>query len=125
MNGSKIIKEITGVWPVYPGHPLVVATAIMRLYPSFEEANKPTKHGWSEALGNSDVPGAGDHVGAAMRVLEMGAQGQSIEEMVAHASNYWVQGRAGGHVDNVEAGKQQAVKIEAAFRDMANRWFTH
>lgn len=69
-NGSITIQEKTGRWPVYPGHPLVLATAIMKVFRTFEEANEPSGRGWCVALAESRIPGAGDHVGAAMQVLE-------------------------------------------------------
>lgn len=124
-QGAMVIKDLTGDWPVYPGHPLVLATAIMKVFASYEDANKPTESGWCEALGDSRIPGAGDHVGAAMRVLSLGANGQQADAMVASANEYWTNGRAGGHVKNVEAGLAQALKIETAFREAAASWFIH
>ena len=124
-QGSIIIKDLTGDWPVYPGHPLVLATAIMRVFPDFESANKPTEHGWCQALADSRIPGAGDHVGAAMWVLRRGANGEGVEAMLAYASDYWERGNAGGHVQNVEAGRKQATVIEQTFRDAAATWFEH
>ena len=122
-HGSQIIHELTGNWPVYPGHPLVLATAIMRVFPVFAEANQQTEHGWCAALADSRIPGAGDHVGAAMRTLTLGAQGQDADAMVAYASRYWEEGQAGGHVENVPDGKAQAEKIEPHFRAIAAEWF--
>jgi hypothetical protein len=34
MQGDLFIDQATGSLPVYPGHPLVLATAIMDLYPN-------------------------------------------------------------------------------------------
>ncbi|MEQ6436242.1 hypothetical protein V8Z74_14605 [Comamonas sp. w2-DMI] len=124
-QGAIIIKELTGQWPVYPGHPLVLATAIMRVFSSFTEANQATGHGYCQALADSRIPGAGDHVGAAMRALELGARGQDVDAMVAYAKQYWEHGQAGGHVKNVADGKAQAEKIEPHFRTIAPGWFTH
>lgn len=122
-QGSFIIHELTGNWPVYPGHPLVLATAIMRVFGSFGDANEWTEHGWCAALGDSRIPGAGDHVGAAMRTLELGSRGAGVDVMVAYATGYWEAGQAGGHINNVEAGKAQAERIEPHFRDMSGQWF--
>ena len=123
MQGSLIIQELTGDWPVYPGHPLVLATAIMHVFGTFEEANEPTSHGWCVALGDSRIPGAGCHVRAAMRTLQMGSQGANPDAMIAHAMRYWETGQAGGHSKNVDAGKAQAEKIEPHFRAIAAQWF--
>lgn len=124
-QGSLIIKSITGNWPVYPGHPLVLATAIMKVFPSYAEANKPSGHGWCVALADSRIPGAGDHVGAAMRVLELGIKGAGSDAMVAYAKDYWGRGQAGGHTKYVQTGQEQAEKVEASFRDAASTWFSH
>jgi hypothetical protein len=122
-NGSLLIQKLTGSWPVYPGHPLVVATAIMEVFPDFDSARAPGLHGWSAALTDSRIPGASDHVGAAVTVLEIGAKGGSSDEMVQYASEYWENGRAGGHVKNVEAGREQAQLIQQHFADLCSRWF--
>lgn len=125
MEGGLIIKDVTGDWPVYPGHPLVLATAIMNVFPDFAAANKPTQHGWCEALADSRIPGAGDHVGAAMRVLKLGAEGASADAMVESARDYWDRGNAGGHIKNVQAGQEQSRAVEPHFRELARAWFAH
>lgn len=122
-QGAVIIQKLTGEWPVYPGHPLVLATAIMRVFPSFAEADSPSGHGWSVALPDSRIPGAGDHVGAAMRTLALGARGGSADAMVAYAKRYWEEGQAGGHGKNVSEGTVQAEKIEPRLRSIADGWF--
>lgn len=94
MEGRQFIKSVTGNYPVYPGHPLVLATAIMEFYSDFPTANAPTEHGWCAALSDSRIPGAGDHVGAAVRCLSIGSEGGSVDEMVAAACSYWEIGRA-------------------------------
>lgn len=124
-QGSFFIKEVTGDWPVYPGHPLVLATAIMAVFPDFETANAPTGHGGCVALGDSRIPGAGDHVGAAMRCLAIGAKGESVEQMIEYADRYWVGGNAGGHHKYVQAGVEQATAVEGKFRELAGSWFSH
>jgi len=122
-HGAFVIQDMTGDWPVYPGHPLVLATAIMSVFETFADANHPTGHGWCAALGDTRIPGAGDHVGAAMRTLELGARGAGTDAMIAHAREYWSYGQAGGHVKAVAAGAAQAEKIEPHFREIAARWF--
>lgn len=122
-RGAFIIEELTGDWPVYPGHPLVLAMAIMRVFPSFTEANAPSVNGWCVAITDTRIPGAGDHVGAAMQMLEMGSRGLDADAMVTYAARYWEEGLAGGHVKHVAVGKAQAERIEPHFRAMSEQWF--
>lgn len=121
-QGGEFIREVTGDWPVYPGHPLVLATAIMAVFSDYASANKPTEHGWCAALGDSRIPGAGDHVGAAMRCLKIGSEGGTVEQMIEYAARYWIGGNAGGHHQYVQAGLEQAGVIEAKFRELASSW---
>lgn len=120
--GQFFIKDQTGEWMVYPGHPLVLACAIARVFPSFEEATKTTDSGWSQALGDCRIPGAGCHVGAAVQVLAMGRQGASVEDMIKRAGEIWVHGKAGGHERNVAAGVEQAKAIEPWFMREIEAW---
>lgn len=99
-NGAAFIKQATGSYPVYPGHTLVLATAIMAVFPDFESASRPTEHGWSFAHSDSRIPGAGDHVGAAVSLLRLGSEGSNAEQMIEYGKRYWEQGKAGGHVDH-------------------------
>lgn len=123
LDSYRWMQEHLGGVEVYPGHPLVLATIIMHTFDTFDAADRPTKDGWCEALADCRVPGAGDHVRAAMRVLRMGSGGETADEMVAAANRYWERCRAGGHVENVEAGSAQSTKIEPAFRATASDWF--
>ena len=43
--------------------------------------------------------------------------------MIDHAMRYWEAGQAGGHIENVDAGKAQAEKIEHHFRAVSAEWF--
>ncbi|HFS8928983.1 TPA: hypothetical protein ACH1VU_006259, partial [Pseudomonas aeruginosa] len=65
---------------------------------------------------------AGDHVGAAMHCLKIGSEGGSTEQMIEYATRYWVDGNAGGHHKYVQAGGEQAVAIEAKFRELVSSW---
>lgn len=123
MNGHQFIHKATGEWMAYPGHPLVLAAAIMSIFPSYKEANAPTQYGWCEAVGDNRIPGAGDHVYAAMRCLSIGADGGTADQMIEYAKDYWNEGGAGGHAKNIEAGKRQAEAIEPSFRELAAAWF--
>lgn len=124
-SGYGIVKDLSGSDFVYPGHPLVVATVIMKTYPDFQSANKPTGLGFGEAVGDNNVPGAGCHVGAAMRVLQLGSEGCSVDEIVRWAREYWEEGQAGGHTKYVGSGVAQARAIEPHFRELAAQWFAH
>ena len=121
-QGDKFINDVTGRYLVYPGHPLVIATAIMAVFPDYLAANQPTQNGWCVALGDQRIPGAGDHVGAAMRCLKIGSEGGSPEQMIEYASRYWVDGNAGGHHQYVQAGIEQAAAAESKFRELASEW---
>ncbi len=115
--------EHLGEGVAYPGHPLVLATIIMCTFETFPKADEPTRHGWCQALADGRVPGAGDHVVGAMRVLRIGHEGGTVDAMVSEAQRYWDDGQAGGHVKNIDSGRAQAEKIEAAFRSRASEWF--
>lgn len=101
---------------VFPGHPLVIATFIVRTFPSILDADERTEFGWCQAQSDERIPGAGDQVAVAMQCLRLGRGGASVDEIVAHARNAWLRGEAGGHRDQVAAGVAQADAVEAAFR---------
>lgn len=92
----------------------------MKVFRTFEEANEPSGRGWCVALAESRIPGAGDHVGAAMRVLESGSQGRDAEAKVAYATEYWLLGRARGHEHKVADGQGQASTIEPLLQLVPN-----
>jgi hypothetical protein len=121
-TGSQIIMRLSGSWMVYPGHPLVLATAIMSIYPDFTSANGITVSGFPQALTDNSIPGSGDHVEAALDTLELGAKGASLEEMIAFANDYWIRGKAGGHIKNVDDGSAQALAMHDAFRELVSVW---
>lgn len=58
-----------------------------------------------------------------MRTLELGSRGADADTMIDHAMRYWEAGQAGGHIENVDAGKAQAEKIEHHFRAVSAEWF--
>jgi hypothetical protein len=121
-DGAAFVQKLTGAWPVFPGHPLVIAAAIIELYSSFEEAARLSASNTPAAVCNNAVPGTGDHAYAAIDALARGNRGASVDEMVAVANDYWVRGQAGGHVRYVEAGIAQAKLIEPWFREHAAKW---
>lgn len=111
-QGADFIRGVTGEWLIYPGHPLVLAQAIMEVFPDCLSSNKPTENGWRVALVDHQIPGAADHVGAAMRCLKIVSEGGTAEQMIEYATCYWVDGKAGGHQNNVQAGIEQVAAIE-------------
>lgn len=122
MKGDLLIQSVTGKLPVYPGHPLVLATAIMDLYPNLASALAPVKSGCSAALSDDRLSGAGCHMRAALTCLSIGAGGGSVAEMVEYSNRYWVDGGAGGHVGQVDAGSAQAEKMSALFQETVQDW---
>ena len=120
-------RSMTRIWLggeelAYPGHPLVLATLVMSFFESHGEASKLTAHGWEEAVGDVRIPGAGDQVTAAMHVLKMAAQGATPDEVVLAANDYWIAGRAGGHVKKLEVGAEQSRLVEPIFREKLAAW---
>jgi hypothetical protein len=118
-----MIKELTGQYMVYPGHPLVLATVIMSVFDSFGDASDSNADGRSRAITSDAIPGAGDHASAALRVLAVGANDGTLDEMVEYARRYWNENQAGGHRDSVAKGNTQADRIEPHFRAKAAAWF--
>lgn len=124
MQGDLFIHQETGSLPVYPGHPLVLAAAIMDLYPNLEAALKQVTPGCSAALSDDRLSGAGCHMRAALTCLGMGAAGGSVGEMIDYANRYWVDGGAGGHADHVAAGVVQAEKMQPVFQRLIGPWLS-
>jgi len=123
MDGDLFIKKHTGNYMIYPGHPLVLACAIMHQFKGIEAAIDRQGLGYEAAMASNNIPGAGCHVHAALTVLKKGAEGCSVDEMVLHANEYWVRGNAGGHDKNVEAGIDQAKALEKWFREHITEWY--
>lgn len=57
-----------------------------------------------------------------MNVLAIGARGGTPDEMIAAAHSYWNEGHAGGHIRHVAQGRQEAQRIESAFRERCSLW---
>lgn len=118
------IKEITGSCTVHPGHPLVIACAIIRTFESYKASVAKTNLGHAEAISDGRIPGTGDHVSDAMKMLLMGHSGASADEMVLFARNQWINGSAGGHIQKVAPGQEQADLVEPYFRAQVARWLS-
>jgi hypothetical protein len=110
---------------VYPGHALVIAICIMEKYPSLEEALKPCvskhtgePHGYPNALGDQDIPGAGSCVYLALDVLKM----EDIEKAIEFANTLWKGECSDGYKDRYNTGVEQAKELEPVFRELRTRW---
>ena len=113
------IREVSGADLVFLGHPVVIACAIIALYPSIGKVTAPTKHGAKEALADLRVPGAGDCVRVAVHALQSGG---SATDMLDEMRRYWSRSQAGGHKGNVDPGIAQAIKLEPYFRENVGPW---
>jgi|SRR6478735_11303894 len=106
--------EILGAWPVYPGHPCTIALCILRKYPRIADAFAPTEHGWPEALGDGDIPGAGGCVHQGLHLIQrILADGDTPEEATAWGVERWRDRTlvGGDHRDQYEAGVAEAERI--------------
>lgn len=125
MHGNQYIKEVTGDYVVYPGHPLVVAYEIMSVFTSPEDALKPCRTGGlncPEAVADNRISGGGGEVYAACNLLHLAQQGASAEELIAWADERWVSGGAGGHTNAIEPGLKQAEKLKREFTAKLETW---
>lgn len=121
---SHFSKQLLGEWPVYPGHPLTIATVIMHCYETLDAAAANTEHNWPAALGNGDVPGAGGEVYVGLDLLlNIRAGKVSIEEAPAEAQARWLRNGAGGHTDRIAPGQEQADRFQELFLSKASEWF--
>lgn len=123
MDGNILIKELIGDYPVHPGHPLVIAVAIMSAYPTLASALEKAETGAYVVQTDGRVPGCGAEVDGAISMLSLGVNGATPDEMVEYANSFWISGNAGGHAKYVEPGVAQAQKIEPYFREKAAEWF--
>lgn len=119
------VKEMTGSATVHPGHPLVIASAIIRSFDSFAASVASNAQGHSEALSDARIPGTGDHVCDAIETLKMGFEGASADDMISFAREQWARGQAGGHVSKVAPGQEQADLIAPWFKARAVKWLSN
>lgn len=122
MNALDLIKTLGEDELSQPGHPLVLATLIMKLYPSFAEASRGDEEGVRMAEADTRLPGEGEQIKAAVDALELLASGAPIDDVVMVAKDSWYRSWAGGRPDLIEAGQQQANRIEPQFRAVAAAW---
>jgi hypothetical protein len=114
------IRQVSGADLVFPGHPVVIACAIMTLYPNIAQVTAPaTEGGSAEAMADGRVPGTGDCVRSALHAL---TSGDSVSEMLEAMRGYWSRSQAGGHMGNVDPGIAQAMKLEPYFSENVETW---
>ncbi len=125
MEGAQAVMEVTGEYPVYPGHPLVIAWEIMSVFDSPAEALRTvTDHGLNcpEAVADNRVTGGGGEVHRACDLLRRALAGASAEELMAWADERWISGQAGGHIKAIEPGLAQAEKLKPLFAERLAAW---
>lgn len=116
------IKEVSGSATVHPGHPLVIACSIMRTFKSYKVCVDKDSEDHCEALSDIRIPGARQHVRDALKLLEMGSEGTSLDDMISFSHVQWVVSQAGGHPQQVLPGQEQANLLEPWFRANAKKW---
>ncbi len=109
---------------VYPGQALVIAVRIMEKYPNMQEANKPAydregkPHHFPEALGDSDIPGAGGCVYSALRILRM----DDVDASVVNAYDQWEGECTSGYKDRYNEGVEGIKALESRYRELRATW---
>lgn len=77
---------------LYPGHPLIIAYAALKVFPSAKAAldRDPKGHGWSAMVGCGAIPGGGDAAYAGDQVLRTIWNGDKTpQEAVTYADKLW------------------------------------
>jgi hypothetical protein len=126
-EGTRAVVDVTGEYPVYPGHPLTIAWEIMTVFRSPVEALKTvTTNGLNcpEAVADSRISGGGGEVHRACDLLRRAQQGVSASELIEWADEKWIGGQAGGHVKAIQPGLAQAEKIKPLFAEKLAAWLT-
>lgn len=114
---------------VLPGHPICIAYVIMHRYGSLEEArNRPTSENPQAepkppaALSDSEIPGAGGTVWAALDLLGY-VSSVSLDAAIKYGNDYWRDSETReGNEKTLAAGQAQADEVLPVFREMAARW---
>jgi len=126
-NGAQAVKEATGVWPVYPGHPLTVAWEIMAVFAKPSDALQVVRAGslnCPEAVADNRISGGGGEVYRGCDLLRRAQQGEAAEDLIAWADQAWVDGGAGGHAKAIQPGLEQAEKIKPLFAQKLANWLS-
>jgi len=119
------LRETSREGFIYPGHAVPVALAIMRRYPSLEEAYAKGKQ-FPRALEDDLIPGAGGSVYYALTMLRWVADGtMSLEDALKAADRNWKTECSGQHnsePDRFESGMEAVQQIMPAFRETLTAW---
>jgi hypothetical protein len=108
---------------VYPGHPLLVALAITRVFPSLAVAT--SKGGtFTKAAEHGSIPGAGCAVWNGIHLLEAIRDGLRPEDAPAEAERRWLAyvGHQPSYADCVGPGNDAARPFAAEFVERARAW---
>lgn len=111
---------------IYPGHPLVIATLILDKYrDTLGEAFERTEHGWPKALGDSDIPGAGDAVYSGLSVLHYIRDGHHTPtQAVEEAIKFWIylRDQSSAYRDKIAPGNEQALACVPEFLELVEKY---
>lgn len=122
VRGDIFIDEVAGGAIVEPGHPIVLAAAIMHFYPSIAAACKEDDDGYAAAVTDPRIVGRSCHVGAALRLLKQGYSGTTVDKLKVEAGLYWRIGQAGCTPANVAPGEMQADRVLPYFIEKSRTW---
>lgn len=107
---------------IFPGHPLVIATIIMKHYPNLDEAfAKKEDHSFPNALEDQNIPGAGGNVYSALDALRYVRDGlMGIDKAVEFCNEVWAScdDNQRLHPEKYERGMAEAKEYEMVFRGM-------
>ncbi|MBI5441874.1 MAG: hypothetical protein HY900_11765 [Deltaproteobacteria bacterium] len=106
---------------VYPGHPVALAVLIMAKYDSLDRA-VALGYEFPCALEDDDIPGTGDSIATSLALLKSIARGEDPAKAVARADRLWRLGGAGGHLNAVGPGQEQAEGLKSLFFRMVPHW---
>ncbi len=106
--------------PVYPGHPVTCALAVLRHYAGrVSDAWKRTDHGWLVCEGEmSDCPTAGGHLSEGCRLIQRVLASGDVEAAIRAGDETWHRGRVigGDHPDRFIPGQEQADRLKPQLR---------
>lgn len=119
------LECLNGEFAVYPGHPVVLGYILTNAYPSLAEALMPTEVNRHDALGNSNVPGAGGNVYMALDLLRNIVTGTlPIDRALEDADQRWADcdNQAKVDPDRWREGQEQADRFKAALKAQLETW---
>lgn len=119
------IEELTGEFPIFPGHPLVLGFAIMNAFPDLQAALKVDQGATCpSALTSSEVPGGRGEVYRALDLLQdLASRKVALADALDKSNADWRQGCESGFAQRVAPGVQQAAALEGEFVKLATTWF--